>query len=154
MEGGSARRDCCLHLGEEHDLGAQLFAERASQQLAHEDTLSDTVVGAGEALAFQLFNEPFQPILNRDSVAAKAGTMGAVECPVFRERVFGVGRPRGNSATSWGWGSRRRGAPDAVEGPLGRRAESSIAGGWDEGNAFVGYWLLSLSGAQEVHQQV
>ena len=73
---------------------------RTAEQLAHEETLSDSVIGAGEALALQLGDQAFQPVLNRDCVAAEAGAMGAVERPFFRERVFGVLWSRGGGATS------------------------------------------------------
>ena len=112
------------------------------------------MVGAGEALALQLGDQAFQPVLNRDCVAAEGGAMGAVERPVFGERVLGVRRSRGRRATSGGLGWRRGGAPDAVEGALGGQAKSSVARGRDAGNALVRRELRILSLCQERDQQL
>ena len=152
-QGGGARCDGSANLREQLDLGPQLLTKRAAEQLAHEETLSDSVGGAGEALALQLGDEAFQPVLNRDRVAAEGSAMGAVERPFFGERVLGVSGSRGRWATSGRWGGRRGSALDAGERALGGREKRRVAGGGDEGNALVRRELLVLSSGQERHQQ-
>ena len=49
------------------------------------------MVSAGKSLAIQLCNQPLQPILNGNGIAAKGDAVGPVECPVLRERVLDRG---------------------------------------------------------------
>jgi hypothetical protein len=79
------------------------------------------MVRADEALTLQLGDKPFQPILNRDGIATKSNTVGAVVGPVFGEG-FWEGLDLGAQPLGPAWGNggsamqrRMRLSSDAVE---------------------------------------
>ena len=63
VQRGGTGGDGRLDSREERDFGEQLLTERAFEQLAQKEALSDAVVRAGEALTLQLGDKPLQPIL-------------------------------------------------------------------------------------------
>ena len=85
------------------------------------------MVSAGKSLAIQLCNQPLQPILNGNGVAAKGDTVGPVEFPVFTERVFGEGWTGGHCPTRGFWRERHSTTSDGVDGLLGCGAKNGVA---------------------------